>query len=249
MPLPSRLVQWADMLLLAPCSASLLASLSVGACDTMPLRLLRSLAPNKPVLIYPSMPADMFSNAWTRRHVEAAKQAGYVVVGPQCRDDNRGRMTDWQDIVISVQDMATFFNMRQQQAHLAKLAEQSESNMEATEDGGGSSSNHATRESSPGSRKRSREGPGMPTVFQAFAPLWHESAPESYGRGFVPGQMHWQGLPTISTGRTTGLGRSEVDLTMPSWETAKKDAEKERQKDASTPSLYPIIPFKEKWWV
>ncbi|EJT48175.1 protein phosphatase inhibitor [Trichosporon asahii var. asahii CBS 2479] len=251
-PLPSRLVQWADMLLLAPCSASLLASLSVGACDTLPLRLLRSIAPNKPVLIYPSMPADMFSNAWTRRHLEAAKQAGYVVVGPQCRDDNRGRMTDWQDIVISVQDMATFFNMRQQQAHLAKLAEQeqAESTMEGTETGSGPSSTQATRESSPGgTRKRSREGPTMPTVFQTFAPLWHESSPEHLDRGFVPGQMHWQGLPPIATGRTTGLGRSEIDLTMPSWETAKRDAEKERQSDASTPSLYPIIPIKDKWWV
>lgn len=237
------------MLLLAPCSASLLASLSVGACDTLPLRLLRSIAPNKPVLIYPSMPADMFANAWTKRHIEAAKQAGYVVVGPQCRDDTRGRMTDWQDIVISVQDMATFFNMRQQQAHLAKLAEDAVAVAEDTETGSGPSSAHATRESSPGgSRKRSREGPSIPAVFQGFAPLWHESAPERFDRGFDPGQIHWQNLAPIATGRTTGLGRREIDLTMPSWESDKQRQQQEN-KDASTPSLYPIIPFKEKWWV
>lgn len=89
----------------------------------------------------------------------------------------------------------------------------------------------------------------MPSVFQSFAPLWHESTPEVYNQGFNPGQRHWQHLAPIATGRTTGLGRAEIDLTLPSWEKAKREQQQEKESDASTPSLYPIIPWKEKWWV
>lgn len=259
-PLSSRLARWADLVLAAPCSASLLCALAAGACDTLAARIVRSAPPNKPVFVYPALNADMFANAFTRRHVAAVKDAGYVVLGPQCRGERRGQMLEWQDVLINVQDMATFFAMRQQQAALARAQQQADADAEpgGSESAAGASgasgvsapsSALATRESSPG-RKSARDkaddredpnGPPFPYVFRSFAPLWHESAPESYEAGFRPGQQHWQHLPTIATGRTTGLGRAECDLTMPSWE-------RNKESDASTPSLNPIIPLKDKWW-
>lgn len=196
------------------------------------------------------MNTDMFANVWTKRHIDAAKEVGYVVVGPQSHEGVGGCMVHWQDIVINLQDMATFFTMRQQQAHLARLAQEAEMPLDSadgTEAGSGPSSAQPTRESSPG-RKRTRNGPPpRPAVFRPFAPMWHESAPEAYEAGFSPGQQHWQNLRPISTGRPVGLGRAEIDLTTPSWERNKWDSPG-KDEGASMPSLNPIIPLKEKWW-
>lgn len=214
----------------------MLASLAVGACDSLPARLLRSISnPNKtPVLIYPSMSADMFDNVWTARHIVTLQKDGCVVLGPQGRDGVKGRMIDWQDILIAVQDMATFFHMRQQQLLLRRTEEE----LRGSPDAGGSSS-VGTREGSPAKRPRMET---IPPAFNAFAPVWGESNAEMYGMGFFqPGQKHWQNKTPVTTGRSIGLGRREMDLTNPTW---KHDPEPPEMKDGDGF----LFPFTKNWW-
>jgi len=103
-----ELRRWADIVLIAPCSANTLAKIATGVCDNLVTSLLRALAPTTPTYVYPAMNTLMYEHPLTAQHVRTIREViGYNVVGPvskglACGDVGVGAMVEWRDIVSSV---------------------------------------------------------------------------------------------------------------------------------------------------
>jgi len=105
-----ELRRWADVVLIAPCSANTLAKIANGICDNLATSLLRALAPSTPTYVFPAMNTLMYEHPLTNEHLRVVKDViGYQVVGPvgkalACGDVGIGAMTEWKDIVKIVVD-------------------------------------------------------------------------------------------------------------------------------------------------
>lgn len=100
-----ELRRWADVVLVAPCSANTLAKISNGICDNLSTSLLRALAPTTPTYIFPAMNTLMYEHPLTSEHLRVVRDiVKYNIVGPigkplACGDIGLGAMTEWLDIV------------------------------------------------------------------------------------------------------------------------------------------------------
>lgn len=95
----------ADLLLVAPASADLLARMSAGLADDLAATVL--LATDKPVLVAPAMNVRMWQHAATQRNVAQLKKDGIAFVGPNdgdmaCGEYGPGRMAEPDEIVAAV---------------------------------------------------------------------------------------------------------------------------------------------------
>ncbi|BEI89479.1 uncharacterized protein CcaverHIS019_0208410 [Cutaneotrichosporon cavernicola] len=125
--LASELARWADLVVIVPCSADMLAKTVNGFSDNLGLALLRSLPSITPILLCPAMTPEMHANAFTQKHTITARASGFIVLGPQgtSKNEHRGEMTDWRDIVNAIQDMAALHQMRQAQAAAERIRDPS----------------------------------------------------------------------------------------------------------------------------
>lgn len=101
-----ELRRWADIMLVAPCSANTLAKFAYGICDNLITSVFRVWNPAVPVLLAPAMNTQMYLNPVTKRHYEILKEFfPYVqVLKPVekvlvCGDIGMGGMREWADIV------------------------------------------------------------------------------------------------------------------------------------------------------
>jgi phosphopantothenoylcysteine decarboxylase/phosphopantothenate--cysteine ligase len=98
-----QLAEWADLVLLAPCSADAIARLAAGMGDDLLTTLL--LVARAPVLLAPAMNSLMWSHELTQANVKRLSDLGrYFVVGPgdgflACKMVGPGRLADPPDIV------------------------------------------------------------------------------------------------------------------------------------------------------
>ncbi|KAF5315431.1 hypothetical protein D9619_007283 [Psilocybe cf. subviscida] len=105
-----ELRRWADIVLVAPCSANTMAKIAGGICDNLVTSLLRALAPTTPTFIFPAMNTLMYEHPLTAEHLRIIRDVvGYNVVGPigkrlACGDIGMGAMTEWKEIVQIVVD-------------------------------------------------------------------------------------------------------------------------------------------------
>ncbi|KAG1798659.1 flavoprotein [Suillus plorans] len=105
-----ELRRWADIVLVAPCSANTLSKIAHGLCDNLATSLLRALAPTTPTYIFPAMNTLMYDHPLTAEHLHVVRDiVRYQVVGPigknlACGDVGLGAMTEWRDIVKIVVD-------------------------------------------------------------------------------------------------------------------------------------------------
>jgi len=110
-----ELRRWADIVLVAPCSANTLSKIAHGICDNLATSLLRALAPTTPTYIFPAMNTLMYEHPLTSEHLRIVRDVvRYSVVGPigknlACGDVGLGAMTEWRDIVQIVVD---FFKLK-----------------------------------------------------------------------------------------------------------------------------------------
>lgn len=74
---------WADAMLIAPCSAHLLASLAHGLCDSVVACLACALPRSTPLLIAPAMDTTMWEHPATRRNVEQLRADGAIIIPPE----------------------------------------------------------------------------------------------------------------------------------------------------------------------
>jgi phosphopantothenoylcysteine decarboxylase/phosphopantothenate--cysteine ligase len=82
-----RLAREADLIVVAPATADLMAKMAQGHADDLASAIL--LAANKPILLAPAMNPLMWNNAATRRNVMQLRRDGVVTVGP-----NAGEMAE-----------------------------------------------------------------------------------------------------------------------------------------------------------
>jgi phosphopantothenoylcysteine decarboxylase len=105
-----ELRRWADIVLVAPCSANTLSKIAHGLCDNLATSLLRALAPTTPTYVFPAMNTLMYEHPLTAEHLRVIRDVvRYQVVGPigknlACGDVGLGAMTEWRDIVKIVVD-------------------------------------------------------------------------------------------------------------------------------------------------
>ncbi len=95
----------ADLLVVAPATADLMAKMAHGLCDDLATTAL--LATDKPVLIAPAMNVRMWGHAATQRNLATLRGDGVAVVGPNegdmaCGEYGPGRMAEPDEIVAAV---------------------------------------------------------------------------------------------------------------------------------------------------
>ncbi|MCU0901261.1 MAG: bifunctional phosphopantothenoylcysteine decarboxylase/phosphopantothenate--cysteine ligase CoaBC [Cypionkella sp.] len=101
-----RLSRAADLLVVAPATADLMAKMAGGRADDLASTLL--LATDKRVLIAPAMNVRMWDHPATRRNLAVLRGDGVLVVGPNdgemaCGEFGPGRMAEPAQIVAAVE--------------------------------------------------------------------------------------------------------------------------------------------------
>lgn len=99
------LAKRADVFVIAPATANIMAKLAVGLADDM--LSTTALATRAPLLIAPAMNTGMWENAATRQNVETLRARGTRLIGPEggflaCGDQGAGRMSEPETIFDAI---------------------------------------------------------------------------------------------------------------------------------------------------
>ena len=97
-----ELGQWADAMLIAPCTAATLGKMASGVADNMLITTYFSM--KAPVFIAPAMDLDMYSHPVTQRNIETLRSIGNIIMEPESGElasqlVGKGRMREPQEIV------------------------------------------------------------------------------------------------------------------------------------------------------
>ncbi|MGE5538367.1 MAG: bifunctional phosphopantothenoylcysteine decarboxylase/phosphopantothenate--cysteine ligase CoaBC [Gemmatimonas sp.] len=101
-----RLARDADLVVVAPATADILAKMAAGLASDLATTAL--LATDKPILVAPSMNVMMWENPATRANVATLKARGVRFIGPAagdlaCGEVGEGRLSDVDDIVAAIE--------------------------------------------------------------------------------------------------------------------------------------------------
>jgi len=99
------LAEEADLILIAPATANIIAKLATGICDD--LLTCTVCASRKNILIAPAMNENMYSNKITQSNIAKLKSCGYKFIAPRkgmlaCGKTGLGCLADLEDIVKEV---------------------------------------------------------------------------------------------------------------------------------------------------
>jgi phosphopantothenoylcysteine decarboxylase/phosphopantothenate--cysteine ligase len=102
------LAEWADIVLIAPASADIIARISCGLCDDIVSCTVCSTP--KPVLFAPAMNDRMFNNPMVRQNVKKLKNAGYHFTGPvrgmlACGREGIGHIAPVEEIASEAEEI------------------------------------------------------------------------------------------------------------------------------------------------
>ena len=106
-----RLSREADLLVVAPATANLMAKMANGLADDLASAVL--LATNKPVLIAPAMNPRMWNHAATQRNRATLQGDGIALIGPakgemaESGESGEGRMAEPLEIVAAIEALVT----------------------------------------------------------------------------------------------------------------------------------------------
>ncbi len=103
-----QLSREADLLVVAPATANILARMAAGLADDLASTVL--LATDKPVLAAPAMNVRMWTHAATVANVETLKKRGVTFIGPNdgamaCNEYGPGRMSEPAEILAAIESM------------------------------------------------------------------------------------------------------------------------------------------------
>src|SRR6186997_2126776 len=103
-----QLSRAADLVLVCPATADLLAKMAAGIADDLATTLL--LATDKPVVAAPAMNVRMWQHAATQRNVAQLKADGVQIIEPDegemaCGEFGPGRLPEPQDIIDAIGDL------------------------------------------------------------------------------------------------------------------------------------------------
>lgn len=102
-----RLSREADLIIVAPASANLIAKMANGIADDLASTTL--LASNKPIMISPAMNPEMWAKPSTQRNLETLKQDGINIIAPNvgdmaCGETGTGRMPEAAELFKAAED-------------------------------------------------------------------------------------------------------------------------------------------------
>jgi phosphopantothenoylcysteine decarboxylase/phosphopantothenate--cysteine ligase len=105
-----QLSRTADLLVVTPATANILAKMAAGLADDLASTIL--LATDKPVLVAPAMNVRMWLHAATQANVATLKQRGVRIVQPNegpmaCNEFGPGRLAEPPEIVAAIQAILT----------------------------------------------------------------------------------------------------------------------------------------------
>jgi phosphopantothenoylcysteine decarboxylase/phosphopantothenate--cysteine ligase len=105
-----RLARGADLSVIAPATANVIAKLSAGIADDLITSTL--LEATCPLVVAPAMHSGMWEHPATQSNVRALQERGTVVVGPArgplaAGDEGVGRMAEPEDIMAALEEVAS----------------------------------------------------------------------------------------------------------------------------------------------
>lgn len=105
----------ADLFLIAPATANILAKMACGIADD--LLSATALAAHCPVMVAPAMNVVMYHNAATQKNIETLRERGIQVLQPDagwlaCQEDGEGRMPEAVSLLQSIESALTEKDLR-----------------------------------------------------------------------------------------------------------------------------------------
>ncbi|NML72138.1 bifunctional phosphopantothenoylcysteine decarboxylase/phosphopantothenate--cysteine ligase CoaBC [Chryseobacterium sp. RP-3-3] len=104
---------WADVMIVAPCTANTLAKMIHGMCDNLVIATYMSA--KCPVFIAPAMDLDMYAHPSTKQNLEMAEDYGHFIIPAETGElasglIGQGRMAEPETIVKTVENFFTSGN-------------------------------------------------------------------------------------------------------------------------------------------
>jgi len=104
------LAELADLVIVAPATANIIAKIAAGICDDL-LSTTLAACWKKPTLLAPAMNNNMWTSPATQKNVKILKQSKYQFVGPEtgrlaCGPEAVGRMSEPADILNAIENIA-----------------------------------------------------------------------------------------------------------------------------------------------
>ncbi|WP_336717186.1 bifunctional phosphopantothenoylcysteine decarboxylase/phosphopantothenate--cysteine ligase CoaBC [Chryseobacterium mucoviscidosis] len=111
---------WADVMIVAPCTASTLSKMVHGLCDNLVIATYMSA--KCPVFIAPAMDLDMYAHPSTTKNLELAESFGHHIIPAESGElasglVGQGRMAEPETIAYSVED---FFDSKTEKTFVGK---------------------------------------------------------------------------------------------------------------------------------
>ena len=114
------LVEWADVVVVAPATANILSKIANGICDDLlstTLCVCWSLVESGAVLLAPAMNTNMWANPAVRHNVKTLEERGFQLTGPEegrlaCGAEGIGRVSEPQDILEAIEKIASNIKKR-----------------------------------------------------------------------------------------------------------------------------------------
>ena len=102
-----ELAIWADVLLVAPCTANTLAKMVHGICDNLVIATYMSA--KCPVFIAPAMDLDMYAHPSTKENLEKAERFGHHIIPAEFGElasglEGQGRLAEPETILQKIED-------------------------------------------------------------------------------------------------------------------------------------------------
>ena len=112
-----ELALWADVLLVAPCTANTLAKMVHGICDNLVIATYMSA--KCPVFIAPAMDLDMYAHPSTKENLEKAERFGHHIIPAEFGElasglEGQGRLAEPETLLQKIED---FFTQPLPQSH------------------------------------------------------------------------------------------------------------------------------------
>lgn len=100
--------EWADLFIIAPCTANTLAKIATGQADNMLTSTV--LAARSPLLICPTMDGEMFNAPATRQNLETVRSFGYHILEPEegylaSGLEGKGRLPETEVIIEKAEEI------------------------------------------------------------------------------------------------------------------------------------------------
>ena len=104
---------WADLMIIAPATASTLGKMANGIADNILITTYLSM--KAPVFVAPAMDLDMFRHVTTQRNIQSLIDNGVHIIDPGTGElashlEGKGRMEEPENIVAIIEDFFFFFS-------------------------------------------------------------------------------------------------------------------------------------------